>query len=157
GLRDMSGNVWEWCWDLYGGTVGSSGTVADPGVLTDFKGAASGSSRVMRGGGWGDSASICTVASRGSFSPSGQGQRSGVPGCLPLSSAQTGLTPERLDRRRKPPEGAAGAGGRGAPALRGSETIRDDDPSGCLWQPDGFFFARRVRRNLAAPVYLIYT
>nr|WP_318681043.1 SUMF1/EgtB/PvdO family nonheme iron enzyme [uncultured Treponema sp.] len=44
GLYDMSGNVWEWCYDWYG-TV-NTGTEIAP------TGAASGSRRVYRGGSW---------------------------------------------------------------------------------------------------------
>ncbi len=44
GLKDMAGNVFQWCWDWYGTYSGG----------TDPKGAASGLSRVLRGGGWGN-------------------------------------------------------------------------------------------------------
>ncbi len=59
GIYDMSGNVWEWCWD-WDSTV-TTGTPAD--------GAASGSSRVVRGGSWYDNANNAAVSIRGSNNP----------------------------------------------------------------------------------------
>jgi len=44
GLYDMSGNVNEWCWDW------KADYQTD--TLTDYRGADSGSSRVLRGGSW---------------------------------------------------------------------------------------------------------
>jgi len=51
GIYDMTGNVWEWCWDWYGSIS----------TTTASTGAASGSVRVFRGGGWHDNAYGCFV------------------------------------------------------------------------------------------------
>jgi len=56
GTFDMSGNVWEWCWDIYGSYPS--------GPQTDPHGATSGSYRVERGGSWYSNASYCTVSYR---------------------------------------------------------------------------------------------
>ena len=58
GLYDMSGNVWEWCWDWYGSSSGYPSGTEDP------AGPDTGSDRVRRGGSWYYSASNCAVSGR---------------------------------------------------------------------------------------------
>lgn len=53
GIYDMSGNVYEWVWDIYG--------EYSSGGLTNPTGPDSGSWRLARGGCWTDSANTCTV------------------------------------------------------------------------------------------------
>ncbi len=64
GLHDMSGNVGEWCLDWYGGYPLNA--------VTDPTGPLSGSSRVLRGGGWDFYAMYCRSANRGYYSPAVQ-------------------------------------------------------------------------------------
>lgn len=61
GLYDMSGNVWEWCWDWYGSY--NDHTQSNP------RGPASGSERVLRGGGWLRGSDGCRIANRNSNAP----------------------------------------------------------------------------------------
>ena len=61
-IYDMSGNVWEWCYDWYSNSY-SRGDVDNP------TGPASGSSRVLCGGSWCSNASYCRVSYRNCSSP----------------------------------------------------------------------------------------
>ncbi|MBO4858563.1 MAG: SUMF1/EgtB/PvdO family nonheme iron enzyme [Treponema sp.] len=62
GLYDMSGNVWEWCWDWYSDSVGTD-SIIDP------CGTSWGSNRLRRGGAWYYNAYYSSVSYRFSNGP----------------------------------------------------------------------------------------
>lgn len=61
GLHDMSGNVWEWCWDWYDSYP--------TGAQNNPQGADKGPNRVFRGGGWANDPQYCRAAYRFNWYP----------------------------------------------------------------------------------------
>lgn len=61
-LRDTQGNVWEWVWDWSG--------VYPQDSAVDYRGAATGTSRIKRGGSWNNYPRSVRVSERGRHNPS---------------------------------------------------------------------------------------
>jgi formylglycine-generating enzyme required for sulfatase activity len=77
GLYDIAGNVFEWCWDLFGSYTSAS--------QTDPRGPTTGTFRIARGGFWQGFALFCRVSYRGYGDPTGSANAGGFRCVLPQS------------------------------------------------------------------------
>ena len=75
-LCDMSGNVWEWCWDWYEHRAYSN--PVDRGTETETGRVERGAARVIRGGGWYNYPELMRVSARGFDNPLVKGNHTGI-------------------------------------------------------------------------------
>jgi formylglycine-generating enzyme required for sulfatase activity len=72
GLKQMSGNVLEWCWDWYGAKFYTESNGAG-----NPRGASAGASRVLRGGSFVDASQYCRTANRYAYQPTARRRSDG--------------------------------------------------------------------------------
>ena len=82
GIRDMSGNVSEWCWDWHDASY--YGSFPTNGWPTNPRGPNSGRNRARRGGSSVESPSLCRTCARNSVPPGGSSGWLGFRPVLPI-------------------------------------------------------------------------